>query len=446
MIDSRARWTAGLVLLAGCGISLWCLVGCEAPDDDGAPPRSAPGRWREINGGGSRAEVVDGVPDGLRGLPYLQGYEAAPDRTGVTIHDKQRAYPGLNFYSSGHGVEAGLMDMRGKVLHRWTNDAESRFRTTPRSKDPELRESLTHWRRACLLENGDILALYTSTLLLKLNRDSAVIWESDLAGPHHHMQMDENGLTYVLTSRLRPTPELDSRKDVIDDVISVLDAEGRVVSEHSLFEAFKNSSYAGVLSRLRPQGEIFHTNTLQVFDGSLSSASSRFRKGNVLVSMLYLNQIAIVNLTENRVVWALDGHETGLWHGMHEPVLLDNGNMLIFDNNWREAGVVSKSRVVEFNPFTQKVVWLYEGNEEHPFYSMTCGTCQRLPNGNTLITETDSGRAFEVMPDKEIVWEYISPERAGPENELIASLLHVERVEPEYVKWLSSRQEQKPVE
>jgi len=34
---------------------------------------------------------------------------------------------------------------------------------------------------------------------------------------------------------------------------------------------------------------------------------------------------------------------------------------------------------------------------------------QRLPNGNTLITEAASGRAFEVTPEKEIVWEFVSP-------------------------------------
>ena len=34
---------------------------------------------------------------------------------------------------------------------------------------------------------------------------------------------------------------------------------------------------------------------------------------------------------------------------------------------------------------------------------------QRLPNGNTLITEGSDGRIIEVTPDHEIVWEYINP-------------------------------------
>ena len=44
--------------------------------------------------------------------------------------------------------------------------------------------------------------------------------------------------------------------------------------------------------------------------------------------------------------------------------------------------------------------------------------CERLPNGNTLITEGATGRLFEITPERETVWEYVSPwllpSRFGP--------------------------------
>ena len=67
---------------------------------------------------------------------------------------------------------------------------------------------------------------------------------------------------------------------------------------------------------------------------------------------------------------------------------------------------------------------------------MTCGTNQKLPNGNVLITESDYGRAFEVTTDGKIVWEYINPHRADENRELIATLLHVNRLDRNSVKWL----------
>ena len=43
------------------------------------------------------------------------------------------------------------------------------------------------------------------------------------------------------------------------------------------------------------------------------------------------------------------------------------------------------------------------------FYSPFISGMQRLPNGNTLITEGSDGRVFEVTKDHELVWEFISP-------------------------------------
>ncbi|MGC2221103.1 MAG: ArsR family transcriptional regulator, partial [Methylocella sp.] len=43
------------------------------------------------------------------------------------------------------------------------------------------------------------------------------------------------------------------------------------------------------------------------------------------------------------------------------------------------------------------------------FYSAFISSARRLPNGNTLIDEGMNGRFFQVTPQGEIVWEYLSP-------------------------------------
>ena len=75
------------------------------------------------------------------------------------------------------------------------------------------------------------------------------------------------------------------------------------------------------------------------------------------------------------------------------------------------------SRVLQFNPVTLEITWQYTpleaGNllftDASKFYSSYISSAQRLPNGNTLITEGSDGRLIEVTPDHEIVWEYINP-------------------------------------
>jgi hypothetical protein len=159
---------------------------------------------------------------------------------------------------------------------------------------------------------------------------------------------------------------------------------------------------------------------LQVFDGELAHRSPLFKKGNVLISILKLDTIAIVDLEEERVVWALGG----MWKRQHQPTLLGNGNMLIFDNQ----GNGGNSRVMDFEPFTQQIMWEYDVGDE--FFSESSGSCQRLPNGNTLITESNKGRAFEVTPDKNSVWEFFNPHRVGRDNEVIATLFEMVRLGP----------------
>ena len=68
--------------------------------------------------------------------------------------------------------------------------------------------------------------------------------------------------------------------------------------------------------------------------------------------------------------------------------------------------------MIEFDPTTQQIVWSYAGTAEQPFESEVRSSQERLANGNTLITESDGGRLFEVTPAGEIVWNYLNPVRA----------------------------------
>ena len=116
--------------------------------------------------------------------------------------------------------------------------------------------------------------------------------------------------------------------------------------------------------------------------------------------------------------------------GQHNPHIIPKGlpgagNLLVFDNGGSGGygfanpanpdGVSSmtrdNSRVLEINPITLDNVWEYShgGTERVQFYSWYVSNAQRLPNGNTLVNEGMNGRVFELTPDGEIVWEYVSP-------------------------------------
>jgi hypothetical protein len=103
----------------------------------------------------------------------------------------------------------------------------------------------------------------------------------------------------------------------------------------------------------------------------------------------------------------------------------DGGNILIYNNGLgRRPGYSSVDVIVpelqgQYNykhsadqgygaPDTK---WRYVNEADSTaFYSKIMSSAQRLANGNTFICEGTKGRIFEIAPDGEVVWEYISPE------------------------------------
>ncbi len=345
----------------------------------------------------------------LSALGYLSGYNEAPERKNVTIFDEKKACSGLNLYISGHGPEAILMDMEGNVLHKWTCPVHDILNCDASAvKSPEK----YFFRRAEAFDNGDIIAIVMNIGLVKMNWESEILWVF-LKDCHHDFHVDDEGKIYVLTRETGIIPEFGDEK-IYTEFITVLTSTGKETRKIALWDCFENSFFAPVLRKIETADtsprlesveltEIFHTNTLDILDGRHEKTDPIFKKGNALISSRNAHMIAIVDLTDEKVIWGL----SDMWRYQHDPDLLDNGNILIFDNE----GYEQRTRILEFDPLSQEVVWHYDGGPDKHFYSKFCGSNQRLHNRNTLISDSMNGRALEVTPDKQIVWEFFVPFR-----------------------------------
>ncbi len=360
----------------------------------------------------------------LTALPYLSGYlEAGTHSGGVTLLP-ERVEPGLNLYTSGHDTAAYLIDMEGNTVHEWSlGSLKAWDRHGPPASAKLIYPEWGYWRRAFAYPDGGLLVIYESAGLLKLDADSNVVW-SFWGGCHHDLFVTPEGEIYVLGKERADATSVGLGKNVIDDRIFVLDGDGAVKRSVSLLDAFRTSPYAPLLDLAsREDDDIFHSNTVQVLDGSLEKMNPAFRKGNVLTSIRSMNTVAIVDLDAGQVVWAL----TGRFRWQHEPLLLPGGDMLLFNNKL----TASRSQVLQMDPLTQEVRWSYEPPD---FFSEILGALQRLDNGNTLITESTRGRALEVTPEGEVAWEFHSPHRAGERDELVATLFELVRYPPDYFR------------
>jgi hypothetical protein len=356
--------------------------------------------------GGSRTDALERL-EALGYLPYVVE-NTAPRKTGVVRHDPARSNPGFNLYNSYYQTGAYLLDNSGTPLHSWA----------PADTRP-------HWQYVTLYDDDSLLVSIEQKMLQRVAWDSRIIWQARIR-THHDVTVDGNGDIYTLASedemvffRGFPVP-------IVNDHITVLSPDGTVTKQVSLFAALEeripsNRIWKAYRRIIRPKNvwktlkrrvkgwrqvlghrfEVLHTNSLVILDTDVEGLG---RKGDALISVKHLDLVGIVDLETGRLTWSWG---PGKVDRQHHATVVDGGNILVFDNGTRRG----YSRVVEIDPLTRRVTWEYRADPPSAFYSSWGGAAQRLPNGNTLITDTASGRAFEVTRDGEIVWEFFNPQR-----------------------------------
>lgn len=435
-----------------------------------------------------RAGAGDELATQLRALPYATRARVKPENRGlrgVVKHDDGRAAAGLNLYGSLTDRKIFLRDMAGEPVHSWAvPDVFGDRRTFPLSEDLELIN--TPYPPGILLAElrpGYVLAIESHIGLLKLDEDSQVLFALN-NNAHHDVDVDAGGRVFVLTARPRNVRMPDSDLLIVDDIIQVLAPDGDVLAQHSVFDilardpdlnpvvgealAFAQhwsakmeewrdakiatnpaaaASYRAVFAlhdevfvqrtrRVARTHEIFlllltpadvlHTNTLELLD---DHPDGLWRAGNVLVSVRNLDLIAVLDLEAGAVAWSWGRGELSR---QHQPSALADGNVLVFDNGTSR----SRSRIVEVDPASGRIVWTYGDTPASRFFCGAMGGVHRLPNGNTLITDSSAGRAFEVNPQGDVVWDFFNPELGfnpfdkRPGAETIESIYRMVRVLP----------------
>ncbi|MBI1314933.1 hypothetical protein GC176_26875 [bacterium] len=343
-------------------------------------------------------------------------------RAKVKVWDKTLAYNGYTVVNVRNEDKVYLVDMEGKVIHAW--DAVPRSTLKGADKDSEeiklrLRNSFSQ-----LFPNGDLLVISVMRgktpyghSLIKMDKDSNVLWSFDSFQMHHAVYVDkENGNIYALghdfvkrTINLAPhMPE-----STLDDLVMILSPNGKLLESISVFDAFMGTPFEGFLYneiKDKAQWDRLHTNSIMKLEPEMAMHFPMLKAGQILISVRNMDAIAALDPETQKIVWAMKGP----WDAQHDAQFLDNGSILLFDNLGHSFSGKTYSRVLEFSPGTMAVPWYYAGGPGVKMFTSTHGSAERLKNGNTLITESNDGRIIEVTKEGKIVWEYVLPgERIG---------------------------------
>ena len=314
---------------------------------------------------------------------------------GIRTYDKERATPGYTLFSPIRGDRAFLIDMKGRPVHEW------RLQGLGGVNRCEITADGTLFVAQATLEGPPLLA-GKGGLIREYDWDGDIVWEHYDENQHHDARRLANGNTLYIAwdpfdeataRRVRGGVPGTERDGVIyGDLVREIEPSGETVWEWRIRDAeIERYPICGICQR----EEFGHANTC-----------SPLANGDVMLSFRVLNLICIVERASGRIVWEMCDPVLGHQHDCH---FIDNGNILVFANGFHGATDDMFSHVFEIDPATKEIVWRYDGSPPQSFYSANISGAQRLPGGNTLICEGARGCLFEVTPDGETVWEYLSP-------------------------------------
>lgn len=390
---SSTAWTGALAALL-VGSLVMNLVTVRDRDALVAAQRSEP--IAPLDGAGSRPERSNELAGQLAALGYgdYATVDAGDGALGVDLHDRSRTADGLNVSFAEWGCKSiDFLGNDGKLVRRIDVSALEKIECY------ELKA----------VDDGFVFLARPN--LYRLDFDGQLVWQLT-EGFYFHHDFDATSDLIVALDAINVAEPTEGGKRRYDHRIVVLRPDGRVVKIVPLHRLFSGALQKYAASRgvspydekavaalgMDEPGDFYHVNGIQI----LERDSAIGKRGNVLVSLRTIDTIATIDLESERIVWSWG---PGVLDHQHHPQLLENGHVLVFDNGWHRG----HSRVIELDPVSNEIVWKYEPGSPDAFYTRRRGGAYRLGNGNTLITESDRGRAFEVTPDGRTVWQYWMP-------------------------------------
>lgn len=389
--------------------------------------------------------------------------------TGVTVYDASKAYNGYTLWAEQNKAKGAtedysvsdavfLMDMHGKVVHKWVTPYPVWYAQL--LKDGTLLVALRMEldKKKVPLKDDYSHMGGSFHILMELSWDGKILRQYRNPAMHHDFRKLDNGNYMFLSWEAIPAEfqkkikggpsgsELDGERMYGDTFVEVNPDTGEVVWTWSSMENM--DPVIEVIGSHYGRSEWTHFNTLDVMDN-----------GDIMTDSRRTDAAYIINRKTGKVEWRwgntvywnektqlVDFHWTAEGEvnapylgGPHDCHVIDAGlpgagNMLCYDNGM----YADRSRAVEVNIATNKVVWESSGNTfiGRNAYSAFISGAQRLPNGNTFICDGAHGLLREVTPGNEVVWEYVRP--TGNSGYLKWALFRALRYGPDYAPQLKA--------
>ena len=326
--------------------------------------------------------LPDYFPDEINILTYHEYLS----QDGVTIMD----FESLNF--------SGGLDREGNPI--WFADKEN-F---------EERFVFTQF-----LKNGNMVG-FGPGKGYEIDLDGNIIFEtpSDVNSLHHHITKTSNNTYFLISATVEdqycPEECNDMLPDEIPwqgDIFRELDQDGNELWSWNTFDYYDLTEY-------NPYYVEIYTGSYEMDWTHSNSVFFDENSESVFVSIRNLSRITKIDYNSKNLIWNMGQtdfmneiyfEEDLNFSQQHSVQVLDNGNLLFFDNHRYLSPELSRCIEVSYDEsdYSAEIIWEHVLPVE--LFTGSRGECDRLDNGNTLITAGRTGYTLEVSPENMVVWQ-----------------------------------------
>ena len=322
---------------------------------------------------------------------------------------------GLNLVTSmvtDDRISIRVIDMEGQVHNEifvdwfdiWPDATHIPASDVPRSRPG------THIHGIVMLANGDVVFNFEQLGLVRMTPCGEVVWKLPYR-THHSVSLDQQGNLWVsgqITHVDKVADYPNHQPPFREPMVLKVSPDGRILEEISVFDILIKNDLRGYLHLVTANnqntvvtGDTVHLNDVEIFPTTLDEGI--FQHGDIMISLRNISTVLVFDPDDLKIRYSI----TGRFVRQHDPDFMDGNTLSIFDNNnIAPKNFGHSSRILVVSAISGDIDVWYEGTDVKPFYTDIMGKSQWLEDGSLLVTDSRNGRAFQLNPNREIVWEF----------------------------------------
>lgn len=151
-----------------------------------------------------------------------------------------------------------------------------------------------------------------------------------------------------------------------------------------------------------------------LFDFDHPNALDFDHDGNYIVSYRNMGEITKIDASTGKIIWRFGGRHNQFtirgdplngFSAQHSVRVLDNGDILLYDNGTRHSPPETRAVEYRLDPAARTADMVWQFRHSPVFWVPYTGSVERLADGNTVIGYSNRGIVTEVRPDGSVAWE-----------------------------------------